>query len=209
MSQLTWKWNGIEGASLQDALVFAATHKKNDLEFPLHAYLEIGVDGGESLKTVLDIARPTHVALVDIWDPRYCNHGYGDERHIRRIFSERGLDHGIAQFVNGDSHITIKTQLRGRAFELITVDGDHTDAGLLADLTDSWPLLRAKGLMVVDDIGHIEYPGLKGVFDRWLASTPEAELIPEIDNGVEITPNPPGGKWLPGYAATTRVVRRK
>lgn len=41
-------------------------------------------------------------------------------------------------------------------YDLINVDGDHSYSGCYNDMARTWPLLRAGGVMVVDDVGMTE-----------------------------------------------------
>lgn len=46
--------------------------------------------------------------------------------------------------------------LQERQFDIIFVDGKHTDDGLLNDMKTFWPFLKPGGLMICDDLHHPE-----------------------------------------------------
>ena len=52
------------------------------------------------------------------------------------------------------------------AFDIITVDGDHTNLGAAQDLADVMPRLKIGGAVVFDDICHPKHPGLRDVWRR-------------------------------------------
>lgn len=53
-------------------------------------------------------------------------------------------------------------------YDLISVDGDHSYAGALKDCWQTWPLLRAGGIMLVDDISfaHVRPAVLDFIHER-------------------------------------------
>jgi predicted O-methyltransferase YrrM len=149
---------------LHDALRAACHHI-----FP-EAYLEIGVDGGESLRTVLRSTSLKRAVLCDMWDPSYCRHGLLSHAHIEVIMEIYGVK---GEFLDGLSE-TMIPRLDGQTFDLITVDGDHSESGAETDLQNCWPLLRDGGILAFDDIAHPNYPGLPDVLDRFLAANKDA-----------------------------------
>lgn len=113
-------------------------------------YLEVGCRLGHSLAAVmLASSTPVRATVVDLWIS-----GYGDEpnpgpdaviEHLERL----GADTSDMEVWRGDSHAILPT-LRG-PFDLILVDGDHTEEGARADIIDCARLLAQDGLMVFDD----------------------------------------------------------
>ena len=57
-------------------------------------------------------------------------------------------------------------------FDLITVDGDHSEVGAWEDLITVIPRLATGGVLVFDDIAHPAHPYLLGVWRRALARFP-------------------------------------
>jgi hypothetical protein len=126
---------------------------------PVSSYLEIGVDGGGSLNTVLTEQVPPRIVLCDIWDPTYCDHGDAKPYvlDILNFFKAK------AKFLDGDSKVLIPSLWE--QFDLVTVDGDHSAEGARADLLNVWPLVREGGILVMDDIHHPNYPWLSDVWE--------------------------------------------
>jgi predicted O-methyltransferase YrrM len=71
--------------------------------------------------------------------------------------------------LSGSSHELLPEFLRGGAetFDLITVDGDHSRDGALADLNTVAGALRPGGLLAFDDISHPQHPYL---YEVWIAA---------------------------------------
>jgi len=53
-------------------------------------------------------------------------------------------------------------------FDLITVDGDHSEEGAFDDLLNVIPHLNVGGILVFDDIAHPTHPYLLGVWKKTL-----------------------------------------
>jgi len=63
-----------------------------------------------------------------------------------------------------DSVAWLRAALAGLPLDLLHVDGDHTQGGCAADVADYGPLVRAGGLILVNDI---YYSGAPGVARAW------------------------------------------
>jgi predicted O-methyltransferase YrrM len=166
--ELVWEWSGIPGQDLHDALCFACKSIRPK------SYLEIGVDGGGSLRTVLVNASLVRIVLCDIWNPKYCDHGLSNHEHIIPVLD---LFDAHVTFLDGDSKVLVP--ILSEEFDLITVDGDHSAEGANADLTNSWRLLKRGGCLVFDDVGHHVFPQLNKVFTDFLRDNSDARLIKE------------------------------
>src|SRR5258708_13799218 len=67
------------------------------------------------------------------------------------------------ELIDSDSHRTVPEFLKANPmtmFDLVTVDGDHTEKGALQDLRDVLPRLSMGGVIVFDDVSHPEHPYL-------------------------------------------------
>ena len=53
-------------------------------------------------------------------------------------------------------------------FDLVLVDGDHSEEGGRADLENTWPLVTAGGCLAFHDITHPAHPYLERVFDEFV-----------------------------------------
>ena len=132
------------------------------------SYLEVGcADGGSLLDALASFPSLMRVAVADTWGSEYGGTGRGGHQHIERavgnLFPQVRVD-----FYDGDSHSTL-SKIVDR-FDLILVDGDHSEAGAMQDLEDSWNLLRAGGTLIFDDVGHPEHDYLAEVFTRFVGS---------------------------------------
>lgn len=140
------------------------------LEIPsgVSSYLEIGCREGDSLRRVVK-ANPELKAIVvcDTWGGVFGGTGRGSHHHIERLLEELGYK-GEVLFLDGDSKSLVPTL--SRQFDLILVDGDHSDEGAEADLRNVLPLLSAGGRILFHDICHPAHPGLRVVFDRFASS---------------------------------------
>jgi predicted O-methyltransferase YrrM len=69
-----------------------------------------------------------------------------------RIFQEFGQDFGKVEVIRGFStDPAILASLDGRRFDLIFVDGDHSEAGAMHDVKSFAPLVSPGGFIVMDD----------------------------------------------------------
>lgn len=129
-------------------------------------YLEIGTREGGSLVVVLENA-PTlrRVVCADTWGGEWGGSGRGSHDHIDKLLSLR-LYAGSVEYLDGDSKATIPT-LR-ETFDLVLVDGDHSEEGGRADLENTWPLVAPGGCLVFHDITHPAHPHLARVWSEFV-----------------------------------------
>jgi len=132
-----------------------ALHRFIILNSPIR-YLEVGCRLGHSLAVValsagFELERAT---AIDMWVE-----GYGDEPNpgpdtVMANLGALGVNTSKLNLITGDSHEVLPTITD--AFNLITVDGDHTYEGACRDLQDCLPLLEVGGLLVFDDaVDHL------------------------------------------------------
>lgn len=67
------------------------------------------------------------------------------------------------------------TSIRGRWFDLIHIDGEHSEIAALQDLHFAEKNLAEKGIIVVDDIWHTLFPG---VISATMKFVHESRLVP-------------------------------
>lgn len=120
------------------------------------AYLEIGVRRGRSMAAVALAAPAGRFVGFDRWTPNYAgmpNPGPDFVREELRRIGHRGpLD-----LVSGNSHETVPAYLAAHPdafFDLIVVDGDHSNAGAAEDIACVLPRLKVGGALLFDDISH-------------------------------------------------------
>jgi hypothetical protein len=141
-------------------------------------YLEVGVQEGNSLRVVVsEAASLKSVTLVDTWGGQYGGTSRGSHRHIESLLASLGFA-GSVTFRDGDSHIVLPTLLSdGLSFDLVTIDGDHSEAGGSQDLFDGWALVRPGGWIVFDDITHSAHKYLMDVAKRFIEATNPVDVI--------------------------------
>ncbi len=137
-------------------------------------YLEVGVRRGRSACAVASLAPTCKLALFDMWVENYAGMANPGADFVRAELA--GVGHrGEAVFVDGNSHETLKRYFRdnpGEVFDLITIDGDHSEAGATEDIRDVLPHLAIGGALVLDDIAHPAHPELSRVWRQAIVSEP-------------------------------------
>lgn len=131
-------------------------------------YLEIGVRRGRSVCTVAQACPSVNILAFDIWAPNYAGMENPGPDFVRSELHKHGHT-GTIVFVDGDSHQTVPNFFQrnpSQKFDLITVDGDHSEAGAWDDLKNVIPHLAVGGVLVFDDIAHPSLPHLRGVWQR-------------------------------------------
>lgn len=113
-------------------------------EDPPRVVVEIGADAGGTLWAWFQ-AGARRVLTVSLPDGPYA--------------SGRTLDRHDAELIAGDSHTPatrdrLVAALAGDPVDLLFIDGDHTAAGVTADLELYRPLVRPGGLVCLHDICH-------------------------------------------------------
>lgn len=128
------------------------------------SYLEVGVNEGTSLEVAIKEC-PTikSITLVDMWGLDYGGTGRGNHNHIEQFLKEWGYA-GETRFLDGNSHNILPRLIQdGMEYDLVTIDGDHSEEGGKKDLWDGWALVKSGGWIVFDDITHVGHPYLMKV----------------------------------------------
>ena len=119
-------------------------------------YLEIGVRRGKSMAQVVTRQPSCDIVGIDFWLSPYGGVENPGPDFVRTEMS--GLGHrGSLTLLSGDSRTVLPRLIAEdpkRRFDLITVDGDHTDEGAWADLTTTVGLLNPGGWLLFDDLVH-------------------------------------------------------
>jgi predicted O-methyltransferase YrrM len=134
---------------------------------PRH-YLEIGVRRGRTACTVARACPSVEIHAFDMWIQGYAGMDNPGPDFVRQELRKHGHT-GKVNFTDGDSHVTVPAYLRAHPdleFDLILVDGDHSEEGALADLLTVLPRLRKGGVIAFDDIVHPAHPYLLKVWRK-------------------------------------------
>ena len=137
-------------------------------------YLEIGVRRGRSVCTVARGCPNVSILAFDMWLPGYAGMENPGPEFVKSELQKHGYT-GEIFFINGDSHQTVPAFFRQNPqamFDMITVDGDHSEEGALDDLRNVIPHLSVGGILVFDDITHPAHPYLLNVWKKTMAMFP-------------------------------------
>lgn len=137
-------------------------------------YLEIGVRRGRSASMVVRGCPSVHIAAFDLWIQQYAGMENPGPAFVRQELLRHGHS-GSSSFFDGDSHETIPAFFKDypqTTFDMITVDGDHSEAGAFDDLCNVIPFLAVGGVLIFDDICHPAHPYLLDVWHSTLARFP-------------------------------------
>lgn len=134
------------------------------------AYLEVGVRRGFSMAIVAARCPDVEMYGFDAWVRQYAGVKNPGPRFVRRELARIG-HRGKLYLVGGNSHRTLPAFFKHpsaplldrlrigirrmpgpTAFDLITIDGDHSLLGAYQDLVDTMPQCVVGGIMVFDDI---------------------------------------------------------
>lgn len=63
-------------------------------------------------------------------------------------------------------------QASDRLYDLILIDGDHSTAGVAADFENYGPLVKPGGIIIFDDYGSQQWPGIQPYVDETVRSNP-------------------------------------
>jgi len=109
--------------------------------------LEIGFNAGHSTALML-LANPNSKILhFDLNEHLYVKKCY---EYLKAVFGE----HRFIEFISGDSQKTLPEYLNSdkiKSFDLIHVDGGHTDEIATSDINNTIKLLEKDGIIVIDD----------------------------------------------------------
>jgi len=156
-----WKY-----ADITTALLAAAT-----LARPAN-YLEIGVRRGRSMAAVASVRPEIDIVGFDLWMEDYGGMPNPGPDFVRDEMRRLGHQ-GKLELISGDSHATVPEYFRRHPqafFDLITVDGDHTDQGARLDLRDVLPRLAIGGVIVFDDIASRGAPFLRDAWNQYVGT---------------------------------------
>lgn len=122
---------------------------------------EIGFNAGHSAMLLLLASSATTFTVFDIGHHRYTQPCLN---YIEHIFPQVAFE-----YIVGDSTLTMPTQMNGRqeTYDLVHVDGGHSEFCATSDMKHADILLKPGGIMVVDDT---DAPQINGLVNLYLAS---------------------------------------
>jgi hypothetical protein len=149
------------------------------------SYLEIGVRRGRSVCALASVRPDAHIAMFDMWVQNYAGMDNPGPAHVNAELDKIGHT-GKREFVDGNSHETLKRYFADNPdmyFDLITVDGDHSNMGAAEDIADVLPRLSIGGAILFDDTGNPNVAGLGEVWRRMLVENPRFSAFTYSDVG--------------------------
>ncbi|WP_441280331.1 class I SAM-dependent methyltransferase [Tardiphaga sp. 862_B3_N1_1] len=138
------------------------------------SYLEIGVRRGRSVCTVASKAPACDFYMFDMWVSNYAGMENPGPDLVTQELDKFGHS-GKRVFTDGNSHATLKPFFKANAnlaFDIITVDGDHTYDGAVEDLCEVLPRLKVGGAIVFDDVCHPKHRYLQDVWNQLIENDP-------------------------------------
>lgn len=156
------------------------------------SYLEIGVCEGDSLVSLLKGHLETRkIHLIDDFGGKYGGTGRGNDLHIRKILDLPKFNRLNSAMIWSEKSKDVLPVLieKDHRFDLITVDGDHSENGAREDLHSCWELLNPGGFIIFDDTEHPNHRYLKRVFQDFAKTRGEYETINE-NYGIGIVQKP-------------------
>jgi len=155
------------------------------------SYLEVGVRTAGSLVQVLACKQLLNAIGIDKWKGNYANYLNTPQNAIQQVqlFLNNTNSKCSVKFIQGNSHVELKKLIQqGYKFDLITIDGDHSDEGAFEDLQDAYQLLNDKGAIVFDDIIHSSFKTLLNVVLSFAKQYNDLQLLLNTtqDNGTAI-----------------------
>ncbi len=148
-------------------------------------YLEIGVRRGRSVCTVARGCPNVNIIAFEMWQKNYAGMENPGPDFVRNEL-KKNKHTGKITFIDGNSHVTVPEffkQNQDMRFDLITVDGDHSEEGAYKDLCDVIPHLATGGVIVFDDIVHPMHLYLLSVWRRVLDKFPYLSSFEYIESG--------------------------
>ncbi len=155
-------------------------------------YLEIGTRRGHSLAAVCAASMQSgadslEVVCCDRWIERYAGQANPGPEFVKEQMTRIGFE-GAIRFLSGSSHELLPAlfQDSGERFDLVTVDGDHSRQGALADLEDVVGRIRLGGMLAFDDINHPQHLYLHDVWKRVMEGRQDFETYANPRNATGI-----------------------
>lgn len=137
------------------------------------SYLEIGTRYGYSMVSIYLGAKDTlrTISSIDLQEYEDKSQNFAKENLLGTGYN------GAYEFFTGSSHdVSIKNKVKGKVYDLVFVDGDHSYEGALEDILGYWGNVRPGKYMIVDDVLWQVFSNGK----RVLRAVKDA--VPRLDN---------------------------
>jgi predicted O-methyltransferase YrrM len=153
-------------------------------------YLEIGVRRGRSLAMLASRVPTCHIVACDLFIKDYAEMENPGPDFVRGELGRLGFK-GTLDFVIGDSARVLPDYFDEHPeafFDVITVDGDHTETGARIDLVNVLSRVKVGGVIVFDDVSNHSHPELLQVWRDIIVAHPRfsAYTFTDIGFGVGI-----------------------
>jgi predicted O-methyltransferase YrrM len=134
----------------------------------VESYMEIGVRRGRSMAVVASANAESTIVGFDMWLENYAGIENPGPDFVASELKKVGYK-GELKLISGNSRRTVPEYFKANPhayFDVITVDGDHSASGAVADLKNVIPRLKIGGALVFDDICNVSHPALRHVWDK-------------------------------------------
>ncbi|WP_030669220.1 class I SAM-dependent methyltransferase [Streptomyces cellulosae] len=74
----------------------------------------------------------------------------------------------------------VRALVSDRSYGVVIVDGDHSAAGVAADLEWAEQIVAPGGIVVLDDFGHPKWPGIKEAFEKHMAGETRFTFLGQV-----------------------------
>ena len=159
----------VDGAPHADLLDNATiAHAAAELIRPARA-MEVGVRRGFTSAAIAAGHPMVEMHLMDSWRPVYAERPNPGPSLVRRQLAAVGHK-GEQTYHQGNSHVLLPSLFGNNPdlrFDLVVIDGDHTERGADDDLRDAFPHVARGGVLIFDDLMHPAHRYLLGLWHRW------------------------------------------
>jgi hypothetical protein len=153
--------------------------------------LEIGTFQGASAALMLQRPQTT---VITIDSGQYVPNVPREE--VLKNLNAFNIHRNIFWYIEGDSHqLPIKRQVMSidlitPGIDILFIDGDHSEEGLIKDFLLYQDLVNRSGYIVFDDYNDYEFnPHVKVVIDRFVQNLQGFEVIGSIKNNLKAPPS--------------------
>ncbi|MFF0159159.1 class I SAM-dependent methyltransferase [Streptomyces sp. NPDC005263] len=74
----------------------------------------------------------------------------------------------------------VRVLVSDRSYGVVIVDGDHSAAGVAADLEWAEQIVAPGGIVVLDDFGHPKWPGIKEAFEKHMTTDTRFTFLGQV-----------------------------